>query len=187
MNKQVRTKSRENVTSSPSSNNTNKSSDTVDRKNMNSLKKGVMMFVLISLISIFLNTFFPSDSSKTFARISSGVFMLLAGTGHFRAKMVILFRALIPDIFPDLIKDIVIYLSGIAEVICGALLLIPRNYGYTELGANLTILLLIAVFPANIFNAFSETSRSKMGVTQASSFIRLPIQFVFIYWVFQAI
>lgn len=48
------------------------------------------------------------------------------------------------------------------------------------------ILLLIAVYPANIYLAFNETPQIALGISPfMASWVRLPLQFVFIglaYW-----
>tara|TARA_Y100001936_G_C15467275_1_gene356872 strand:+ start:185 stop:523 length:339 start_codon:yes stop_codon:yes gene_type:complete len=76
-----------------------------------------------------------------------------------------------------------VYLSGLFEIILGLLLLIPKT---RKLAAYGLIALLIAVYPANIYLAFNELPQKMMGISSfAASWIRLPIQFIFIglaYW-----
>ncbi len=75
-----------------------------------------------------------------------------------------------------------VYASGFAEMICGALL-IPQKT--RKLGVWLTIALLIAVFPANLQMSFNEYENC--GLLFYASLIRLPLQFLLIYWVYRLI
>tara|TARA_Y100000590_G_scaffold407899_1_gene498589 strand:- start:1240 stop:1623 length:384 start_codon:yes stop_codon:yes gene_type:complete len=71
-----------------------------------------------------------------------------------------------------------VYLSGIFEIGLGLLLLFPK---YRKIAAYGIILLLIAVYPANIYLAFNELPQQQIGITSfAASWIRLPIQFILI-------
>ena len=76
-----------------------------------------------------------------------------------------------------------VYLSGFFEILFGLMLLAPRT---RYLGAWGLILLLIAVYPANIYLAFNQAPQQALGISAfAASWIRLPIQFIFIgfaYW-----
>jgi uncharacterized membrane protein len=75
-----------------------------------------------------------------------------------------------------------VYLSGLAEVILGLMLLSKKT---RKTGAIGLIILLILVFPANIHLVQSELSQSILGVTKNQSIYRLPFQGVFIliaYW-----
>tara|TARA_B100000579_G_C22534191_1_gene712161 strand:- start:406 stop:756 length:351 start_codon:yes stop_codon:yes gene_type:complete len=76
-----------------------------------------------------------------------------------------------------------VYLSGLFEVLLG-LMLIFKNTRY--LACVGLVLLLIAVYPANIYLAFNEDAQQAIGIsTFAASWVRLPIQFIFIglaYW-----
>ena len=75
-----------------------------------------------------------------------------------------------------------VYLSGLAEVILGLMLLSKKT---RKTGAIGLIILLILVFPANIHLVQSELSQSILGVTKNQSIYRLPFQGIFIliaYW-----
>ena len=75
-----------------------------------------------------------------------------------------------------------VYLSGIAEVVLGLMLLSKKT---RKTGAIGIIILLILVFPANIHLVQSELSQSLLGVTAIQSIYRLPFQGLFIliaYW-----
>ena len=70
-----------------------------------------------------------------------------------------------------------VYLSGIAEVILGLMLLSKKT---RKTGAIGLIILLILVFPANIHLVQSELSQSLLDVTKSQSIYRLPFQGLFI-------
>ena len=57
---------------------------------------------------------------------------------------------------------------------------------YRKIAAWGIILLLIAVYPANIYLAFNEVPQKALDITPfVASWVRLPMQFVFIgiaYW-----
>ena len=75
-----------------------------------------------------------------------------------------------------------VYLSGIAEVVLGLMLLSKKT---RKTGAIGIIILLILVFPANIHLVQSELSQSLLDVTKSQSIYRLPFQGLFIliaYW-----
>ena len=77
----------------------------------------------------------------------------------------------------------IIYLSGVFEIILGILLIIPK---YRKIASYGIILLLIAVYPANIYLAFNKEPQNLMGISSfMASWVRLPLQFVFLglaYW-----
>ena len=93
-----------------------------------------------------------------------------------------------PDFFLSIMPNYMslhlelVYLSGFFEVLFGVMLLINK---YRVLAAKGLILLLIAVFPANIYLAQSSLAQSLLGITQETAIIRLPFQILFLlfaYW-----
>lgn len=76
-----------------------------------------------------------------------------------------------------------VYLSGFFEVMLGTLLIFKKTRKIAAYGL---ILLLIAVYPANIYLALNEGPQELIGISSfAASWIRLPIQFILIglaYW-----
>ncbi|MBK9314965.1 MAG: DoxX family membrane protein [Acidobacteria bacterium] len=71
-----------------------------------------------------------------------------------------------------------VYLSGVFEIVFGLLVLVPR---YLRMAGWGLIVVLIAVYPANIHMALN--SHLYPDVPVAFHYIRLPLQFVFIAWV----
>ena len=76
-----------------------------------------------------------------------------------------------------------VYLSGFFEILFGVMLLFQKTRYFAAWGL---ILLLLAVYPANIYLAFNEVPQKALGISAfAASWARLPIQFIFIglaYW-----
>ena len=76
-----------------------------------------------------------------------------------------------------------VYTSGFFEILLGILLLIPK---YRKLAAFGLIVLLVAVYPANIYLAFNKEPQEFLQVSAfKASWVRLPMQFIFLglaYW-----
>lgn len=92
------------------------------------------------------------------------------------------FTNIMPDYIPYHLA--MVYISGVAEILGGLGIL----FNITQVWAGWSlILLLIAVFPANI--NMTVESIQKSGYTSLFSMAtiaRLPLQFVLIYWVYWA-
>ncbi|PKP14714.1 MAG: DoxX family protein [Bacteroidetes bacterium HGW-Bacteroidetes-23] len=99
----------------------------------------------------------------------------IAGCNHFRNPR--LYLKIIPPFFskPKLLNII----SGLAEIVLGILLCIPQT---TVLAAWGIILLLVAVFPANLY--MFQNERAGLGLPKWVRFIRLPLQLVLIFWAY---
>tara|TARA_B100001559_G_scaffold320172_1_gene331543 strand:+ start:1514 stop:1915 length:402 start_codon:yes stop_codon:yes gene_type:complete len=103
-------------------------------------------------------------------------FYISAGLSHF--INVNWFLQIVPPYLP--IKLELVYLSGLFEVTLGIMLIVPSLRYYAGWGL---ILLLIAVYPANIYVA--QTNGAAMNISALVAWIRLPFQFLFIgiaYW-----
>jgi uncharacterized membrane protein len=86
------------------------------------------------------------------------------------------FIKIMPPSFPFHTESV--YISGILEILFGSGIIIKKTRLYASWGI---ILLLIAVFPANIYLAFSEDAQQAIGVSSFfASWVRLPIQFLLI-------
>ena len=114
----------------------------------------------IKLITIYLMSFF----------------YVFIGINHFtNAKW---FMQIMPPYIPYHLQ--LVYLSGAFEILFGLMLLFSKVRFIAGWGL---ILLLIAVFPANIYVA--QTNGAAMGTSTAIAWGRLPFQAVFIalaYW-----
>ena len=79
-------------------------------------------------------------------------------------------------------KSFAVYFTGVLEVLGGLLIL---NKKTRKIGAFLIILLLIIVFPANIYLYLYETPQHLLGISKTQALIRMPFQAPLIllaYW-----
>lgn len=105
-----------------------------------------------------------------------GVAFILAGANHFFNPA--FYMRMMPPALPA--HELLNSLSGIAEIILGIMMLIPKTKIIAAWGL---IILLIAVYPANIYMAM-EAGKS-IDVNPVVAYIRLPFQFLFIWMVYQ--
>jgi uncharacterized membrane protein len=106
-------------------------------------------------------------------------FYLVAGVTHFVVPN--LYVQIVPPQLP--FPVVLVYLSGLAEVVLGVGLLFER---VRHLAAWGIIALMIAVFPANVYMATSDVViQGAGGMGDPSEFVRwfrLPLQGVLIAW-----
>ncbi|MDB5036085.1 MAG: DoxX family rane protein [Chlorobi bacterium] len=119
---------------------------------------------------------YSSTLNRSVTRYIFGISLALAGLNHFinPAGYVRIIPPYLP--FPQLLVG----LSGLAELLLGVLILFPR---YMRLAAWGSIALLIAVFPANIHMALHPSYFP--GIDPAILWLRLPLQAVFIAWAYR--
>ena len=117
---------------------------------------------------------------KYLSIIVMSIFYINVGIMHFTDSD--WFLHIIPP-FLSLIGLELVYISGVFEILFGIMLLIPQTRKIAAYGL---ILLLIAVYPANIYLAFYEKPQKLIEISAfAASWVRLPIQFIFLglaYW-----
>ncbi|MFO0596652.1 MAG: DoxX family protein [Myxococcaceae bacterium] len=104
-----------------------------------------------------------------------GVFMVFAGVMHFATPKP--FERIVPSVLPA--KRLLVYVSGVAEILCGVGLLVPVTQTWA---AWALIALFVAVFPANINMAINDIPLGKTPLPRWAHWIRLPLQFVLIAW-----
>ena len=113
---------------------------------------------------------------KTISLWLMAAFYVSAGVNHFRAPE--FYLPIMPPYLPWHAE--LVFLSGVAEVIIGVGLLIPRTRVLAAWGA---IALLVAVFPANIHQALADVPMGNPPrPTGVFRWIRLPLQFVLMAW-----
>ncbi len=107
-----------------------------------------------------------------FLYLMSGIYVF-AGVMHFIKPKI--YRRMIPPYlpYPKLLNS----LSGGFEILFGLGLLFDQTRSISAFGL---ILLLIAVFPANIY----MYQRDAKGIPRWALFLRLPLQFVLIGWAY---
>jgi uncharacterized membrane protein len=108
------------------------------------------------------------------SRKTLGAFWLFAGAMHFVIPKS--YDAAVPPPLRDLKREIT-YASGVAEILGGLLVLLP---GTTKLGRLWLLLVLAAVYPANIWMAMEP---ARFGVPRWALVLRLPVQFIFAWHV----
>ena len=111
---------------------------------------------------------------KSFLIIISSIFYVIVGIKHFIEPEY--FLSIVPPYLPYHLE--LVYISGLFEILFGLLILFPKYRYYGAIGL---ILLLIAVFPANIYLAQSKEAQEAIGATQEIATWRLPIQGVLIW------
>ena len=110
--------------------------------------------------------------NKSLWAFLTGIIFILAGINHLISPS--LYIKIMPPYLAN--AELLILLSGIAEVICGVLLLIFKT---RKVGAWLSIILLIMVFPANIQMTVNEYDNR--GLLFYISVLRLPLQGLLIW------
>jgi len=118
---------------------------------------------------------------------SLGVFLVVAGIGHFLFPRSV--DALVPHFLPGTPRTWT-YLSGIAELTIGIASLTPLslkigNTSLRLLAAYAALLLFVAVFPANIQMAIDW--RHRPFPSPLLAYLRLPLQFGLFYWAWSII
>lgn len=98
---------------------------------------------------------------------------IFAGLNHFISPK--LYLRIMPNYLPW--HQTLNILSGLAEILLGIGLLIPHTREGSAWGI---IILLIAVFPANIEQVRRKEAR--LGLPLWAVLLRLPLQFGLIYW-----
>lgn len=110
--------------------------------------------------------------------------IILAATfivaGHLHLLRPDIYRPVMPAWLPA--PDTLILVSGVAEILGGVGLLVPRTRRSASIGL---ILLLIAVFPANIEMLRSYQSRGVPWWVEVLLWLRLPLQALLIWWVWR--
>lgn len=116
-----------------------------------------------------------TEKIRTALRVLAAIAFVGAGANHFLNPGPYL--GIIPPQLPR--PDLLNWISGAAEIAGGVGLLIPRLRRAAAIGL---LLLLVAVFPANIYAAM-RGSMPGVDVSPLALWIRLPFQAVFLAWV----
>jgi uncharacterized membrane protein len=112
-------------------------------------------------------------------RLAAAIFFVAAGVNHFVNSD--FYRKIVPPGFGD--PAAMVAVSGIAEIAGGIGLLIRPLRRWAGWGL---IVLLIAVFPANVYMAVAPDKIPGLSIPQWELWLRLPLQGVFIAWVWYA-
>jgi uncharacterized membrane protein len=112
---------------------------------------------------------------KAVTRYIFGVLFVLAGVNHFVNPEV--YMRIMPPYLPW--HFALVLVSGVAEVVLGALLLLRRCAAFAGWGL---IALLIAIFPANLHMALNPELFPRLNPT--ALWLRLPLQGVLVAWAY---
>ena len=104
------------------------------------------------------------------------ILYILAGANHFR-KPEIYFK-IIPNSL--IYKDFINFMTGFLQIVFGVSLLLPK---YPSVAAYSIIILLLLIFPSNLYMVFNKKAR--LGIPLWLLVIRLPLQFLLIFWAYQ--
>lgn len=118
------------------------------------------------------------SAQSSLRRLSVGLMALLllcAGTTHFSRSA--MFVQIVPPAVPW--PWAAVYLSGAAELLLGAGLLVPRLSRRSALGV---ALLFVAVFPANVYHWLADVHVGSSALSGWYHAVRLPLQGLLIAW-----
>lgn len=111
---------------------------------------------------------------KTISKCVLAIFMIAAGTMHFVNPG--FFLKIMPPYLP--LRDVLVMLSGVCEVVLGILMFVPKLSRRAAWGI---VALLIAVFPANIY---LYQHQETMPAPPVVHLLRLPLQGVLVLWAY---
>jgi len=101
---------------------------------------------------------------------------VVAGINHFVHPE--MYRKIMPSWLPA--QNILVVISGFAEILLGLLLLVPYTRRFAAIGI---IILLLAVFPANVQMLINYWKEDHPMLWLAV--LRLPLQGFLIWWAYQ--
>jgi len=104
-----------------------------------------------------------------------GILYVAAGIMHFVSPA--FFLKIVPPYLPY--HAFLVAASGVAEIVLGTMLFIPTTRIWAAWGI---ILLLVAVFPANLYMAYGAQFQA---ISPLIRWGRLPLQLALIWWAYQ--
>ena len=106
------------------------------------------------------------------------LFFVVAGIAHFVFPDA--YTRIVPPFLPQ--PKVLVLVSGIAEIAGGIGLLVPNARRMAAFGL---VVLLIAVFPANIYMAVAHVPSTGWAGKSWIQWLRLPLQAPLIWWAWQ--
>jgi uncharacterized membrane protein len=141
---------------------------------------------LLVLISVFIITLLVLKLLKgsfrvaLSARVAMAAMLLFTAIGHFAFTKGM--ALMLPDFIPQ--KELLVYLTGIIEVVAAIGLLIP---GLKILTGWLLIAFFLLILPANIYAAIKHVDYQNANFNgQGLDYLwfRIPLQIIFILWIY---
>lgn len=121
----------------------------------------------------------PRSKARALLLIVLAIFFVYAGASHFRNPD--FYVSIMPPWLPAHLE--LVYVSGVFEILGGLGVLIPATRRLAGWGL---VALLLAVYPANVQMAVNPEPFVARGMPLWGLYLRLPLQFVFIAWVWWA-
>lgn len=118
----------------------------------------------------------PIKDFKNNARIGTGLTFIFTGVSHFLLPDT--FMKLMPPFIP--FPGVMVYISGVFEILGGIGLIISKTKKEASYGL---ILLLLAVYPANIYTALENIQLGGFMNYPAYQWFRVALQIPLIVWV----
>ena len=141
---------------------------------------------LLVLISVFITTLLVLKLLKgsvrvaLSGRIAMAAMLLFTAIGHFALTKGM--ALMLPDFIPH--RELLVYLTGIIEVVAAIRLLIP---GLRNLTGWLLIAFFLLILPANIYAAIKHVDYQNADFNgQGLDYLwfRIPLQIIFILWIY---
>ncbi len=104
-----------------------------------------------------------------------GILFILAGMNHFRKPK--LYARIMPPYIPA--HNAMVMLSGFAEMILGFMIMNKNTQSEAALGI---IIMLVVFLPVHIYMLQNE--KAAMKLPKWALILRLPLQFVLMYWAY---
>lgn len=128
----------------------------------------ISVYALLWVLSLLIHG--PLEDSNLRGVIATAAMFLLIGASHFAKREKL--EAMIPAGWPY--PRAMNYVSGVAEILLGAGLLLEQTRVWAAIGL---LLLLVAIFPANIYVA-----RQKPTAYNISRLFFQPVYMAWIWW-----
>ncbi|MCP5118976.1 MAG: DoxX family protein [bacterium] len=141
-----------------------------------------MAFLLLLVVCFLVLLPVPATARLRFlegvrakAAVAMGIGFVVTGVMHFTGPD--RFLAMMPQWLPWHLE--LVYLSGVAEILCAAGLVVPQT---RRIAGWCAMALLLAIFPANIHVAVSGGMVEGLPQDGWYYWLRLPLQLVYIAW-----
>ena len=143
--------------------------------------KPLIILLLTFIISLFVIKFIRKEYDFALsARVAMSMMLVFTAIGHFAFTKGM--SMMIPEFIP--FKENLVFLSGIFEILLAIGLLIPK---FQTVSGWALIVFLLLMLPANIYASLKHVNYQK-GTFDGNGLIylwfRIPLQFLFIIWVY---